>query len=214
MDIAVLGSGNVGGTLGRRWAGLGHTVRFGVRDVSRGDAAVKGGGALPAGASVTSIADAIAGAAVVLLATPWAAAKPALHDAGASRGAFDGKVLIDATNPLGANFQLERGPDGESGAEQLQTLVPGASVVKAFNSTGYMNMAEPRYDGAATAMFFAGDSQAAKDVVRPLVDGLGFEAIDAGGLKRSRELEALASLWIGLAFGGLGRDFAFRVVRR
>jgi predicted dinucleotide-binding enzyme len=120
MRIAVIGSGNVGGTLGRRWAALGHSVVFGVRDPARGADAVKGGGALPANASVDTIAGAVSGADVVLLATPWQVAAAAL----------------------------------------------------------------------------------------------GFDAIDAGVLRRARELEWLASLWIGLASGGMGRDFAFRVVRR
>lgn len=211
MRIAVLGTGNVGGTLGRRWAEAGHSVAFGVRDVSRGDAAVKGGDTLPAGASVASVTDALRGAEVLLLATPWPVAAEALRSA----GPLPGVAVIDATNPLGPGFQLERGPNGESGAERLQAVVPDAHVVKAFNSTGFNNMANPAYDGAATAMFYAGDDAAAKAKVRTLVQAIGFDAIDAGALIRSRELESLASLWIGLAYGGgMGRDFAFRVVRR
>lgn len=211
MRIAVLGSGNVGGTLGRRWAAAGHSVAFGVRDVNRGADAVKGGDTLPTGATVTTMADALREVDVVLLATPWNAASETLRTAGPLRGV----VVIDATNPLGAGFRLERGPNGESGAELLQAVVPEARVVKAFNSTGFSNMADPVYDGAATVMFYAGDDATAKDTVRTLVEAIGFDAIDAGALIRSRELESLATLWIGLAFGGgMGRDFAFRVVRR
>lgn len=210
MRIAVLGSGNVGGTLGRRWAAAGHSVTFGVRDATKGDGAVKGGGAFPAGARVATLQDAVRDAEVLLLATPWGAVPDALRAA----GTLDGVVLIDATNPLGAGFRLELGPNGESGAERIQALVPAARVVKAFNSTGFSNMADPLYDGAATAMFYAGEDASAKAAVRTLIADLGFEPIDAGALLRSRELESLASLWIGLAFGGMGRDFAFRVVRR
>ena len=210
MRIAVLGSGNVGGTLGRRWAAAGHSVTFGVRDVTKGDDAVKGGGALPAGAHVATVGSAVRDAEVLLLATPWGAVSDALREA----GTLDGVVLVDATNPLGAGFRLETGPNGESGAERIQALVPAARVVKAFNSTGFGNMADPLYDGAATAMFYSGDDASAKAAVRTLIADLGFEPIDAGALLRSRELESLASLWVGLAFGGMGRDFAFRVVRR
>ena len=214
MQITVLGSGNVGGTLGRRWAEAGHAVAFGVRDPSRGAAAVKGGAALPATARVLSIAAAVEQADVVLLATPWAAVGAALQEAGVGNGALDGRVLIDATNPLAPGLTLDVGADGASGAERVQAMAPQSRVVKCFNSTGAGNMVEPRYDGAASAMFMAGDDPAAKDVVRTLVEVLGFECLDAGGLARSRELESLALLWIGLSIGGMGRDFALRVVRR
>jgi 8-hydroxy-5-deazaflavin:NADPH oxidoreductase len=220
MRVAVIGAGSVGGTLGRRWAELGHEVAFGVRRPADGAAAVKGGGALPAGARVVAPAGAVRGADVVLLATPWGAVPDALRDAGADRGALDGLVLVDATNPLAAGLRLDVGPNGESGGERVQALAPGARVVKAFNTTGYNNMAQPAYDGAATMMCYAGDDAAAKAATRELVIALGFDPVDAGPLSRSRELEHLAVLWIALAMGpgagapALGREIAFRLVRR
>lgn len=214
MHIAILGSGDVGGTLGRRWADAGHAITFGMRDPARGASAVKGGGPLPASVRLTTPADAVRDADVVLLATPWAAVAAALRDAGADAGALDGVTLIDATNPLGTQFRLDVGADGASGAERVQRMVPKAHVVKCFNSTGFGNMAEPGYHGAASVMFHAGDDATAKARVHALAAAIGFESIDAGALVRSRELEWLASLWIGLAVGGMGRDFAFRVVRR
>ncbi|HEX5819813.1 MAG TPA: NADPH-dependent F420 reductase [Gemmatimonadales bacterium] len=214
MRITVIGAGNVGGTLGRRWAELGHDVTFGLRKPEQGAAGVKGGGALPARARVASIAEAITGAEVVLLATPWDVTPDALR----SLGALEGVILIDATNPLGPGLALQHGPHGESGGEQVQAMVPQARVVKAFATTGYNNMADPIYDGAATAMFYAGDDTEAKRTVAELVRILGFDAIDAGPLRRSRELEHMASLWIALAVGigvpAMGREMAFRVVRR
>jgi predicted dinucleotide-binding enzyme len=210
MRIAILGSGNVGGTLGRKWANVGHEVAFGVRDVMKGAAAVKGGDALPPGARVTSVRDAVQGAEVLVLATPWAAVAAALREAAVP----DGMIVIDATNPIAPGFTLDEGANSASGAERIQAMVPTARVVKAFNTTGFANMAEPVYDGAKSVMFYAGNDVPAKQVVHTLVDAIGFEAIDAGALVRSRELEHLALLWIGLAFGGMGRDFAFRLVRR
>lgn len=215
MRIAVVGAGNVGGTLGRRWAELGHDVRFGVREPGKGASAVKGGGALPGGATVTTPADAVRGAEVLLLATPWDAVHDSLRDA----GTLDGVVLLDATNPLGAGMQLDFGPNGESGGEQVQALVPDARVVKIFNTTGFNNMKEPAYDGAPTMMLYAGDDAAAKKIAHDLASSLGFDAYDSGNLTRARALEHLASLWISLAYGAfgapaIGRDFAFRLVRR
>jgi len=203
VKIAILGAGSVGGTLGRRWAlEKKHEVTFGVRQgSSRG---------LPPGARGAGIADAVAGADVVVLATPW----PAVADAIRSAGDMTGKVLLDATNPLGAGMKLDVGPNGESGAERIAQLAPGALVVKVFNTTGFGNMADPSYGGEPTVMFYAGDDAGAKEVARQLAVDLGFDAVDAGGLERARQLEHLAALWIGLAYGGHGRDIAFRLVRR
>jgi 8-hydroxy-5-deazaflavin:NADPH oxidoreductase len=225
MRIAVIGSGNVGGTLGRRWAALGHEVAFGVRDPERGATAVKGsedGAPLPPGTRIATPREALLGAdgwraQVLLLATPWPAVPQALAELGPDTLA--GIVLLDATNPLGAGLRLEVGRDGASGAERVQAMAPGACVVKVFNTTGYGNMRDPYYGGAPSVMFYAGDDAAAKTVAHELASALGFDAIDAGSLVRARELEHLAVLWISLAMGAggtasLGRDIAFRLVRR
>lgn len=217
MRIAVIGAGNVGGTLGRRWATLGHDVVFGVPDPAR-SAAVKGGAtvdeALPSSASVTTVAEAVRGADVVLLATPWAAVDAALRAA----GAMDGAVLIDATNPVGAGVRIDPAIGGSSGGEHVQSLAPRARVVKAFNTTGWENMRDPRYATGDATMFVAGDDPGAKAVVRVLAAALGFDPVDVGGLSRARELEHLAILWISLAAGAgvpaMGRNFAFRLMHR
>ena len=219
MRIGMLGAGSVGGTLGRRWADAGHDVVFGVRQPERGASAIKGGDRLPDRARVTSPAEAVRGADVVVLSTPWDAVADALREAGADSGALDGRPLLDATNPLKAGLELDVGPKGESAAERIQALVPRAHVVKVFNTTGFNNMQNPAYDGAPTVMFYAGDDAGAKGKARELVSALGFDPVDAGGLVRARDLEHVASLWIALAYGAtgapaLGREIAFRLVRR
>ncbi len=200
MRIAVIGSGNVGGTLGKRFADAGHEVVYGSRDKARG----------------VPHAEAVRGADAVVLATPWAATLSVVRELA---DALDGTPLLDATNPLGAGFALEVGPNGESAGERIQAAAPKARVVKIFNTTGSDNMRDPHYDGAPTAMFYAGDDAGAKSVAHDLAAAIGFDPIDAGGLVRSRELEHLAVLWIGLAYGSegapaIGRNFAFRVMRR
>ena len=219
MRIAILGAGNVGGTSGRRWAAAGHDVAFGVRQPAKGAAAVKGGDGLPARARVVSPVEAVKGAAAVLLATPWSAAHDALLEAGAAEGALDGLPVLDATNPIKSNFGLDVGPNGESGAERLQAMVPNAKVVKVFNTTGFNNMADALYDGEPTVMFHAGNDAAAKRTAHELAAALGFDVVDSGNLAQARLLEHFAMLWISLAYGAagapvLGRDFAFRLVRR
>jgi 8-hydroxy-5-deazaflavin:NADPH oxidoreductase len=209
MQIAVIGIGSVGGTLGRRWAELGHAVRFGVRD--RSDAAAN---ALVAGikgeARLASLPDAVKGAEVVVLATPYAANAAAI----AAAGDLADKILIDVTNPIGANFSLAVGLDS-SGAEEVAKLAPRARVYKAMNQVGFEVMADPAFAAGKPVMFVAGDDAAGKQVVLDLVAALGFEAIDAGALSVARLLEPYALLWIHLmARRKMGRRFAFGLLRR
>lgn len=212
MKIAVIGAGNVGGTLGRRWAELGHEVVFGIRNPGRGATAVKGGGPLPSKARVASPAEAVKGADAVVLATPWGAAPDALREFGATE--LVGVPLLDTTNPIGQGMTLDEGLGGESAAERIQSLAPEMRVVKVFNTTGANNMANPDYGGSPATMFLAGDDANAKRIATELATALGFEVVDAGKLVRARELEHLAMLWISLAFGGMGREIAFRLVSR
>jgi len=204
MRIAVIGAGNVGATLGRRWASLGHHVTFGVQEGGE----VKGG--TPRGAHVMSVANACRDAEVIELCTPWAAAADAIR----SMGPLAGKVLFDSTNPIAPGFRLDVGQAGESAGEQVAALASGARVVKVFNTTGFQNMADPVYGGVPTVMLYAGDDGEAKRLAHQLATELGFDAVDAGPLVRARELEHLALLWISLSVSGHGRNIAFRLVRR
>lgn len=181
-------------------------------------AALAGEGEWPPSTAVASLPEAVKDAEVVVLATPWAAVDDVLRACGATSGALDGVTLIDATTPIASGFRIDAGPDGASGAERVQAMAKGARVVKAFNTTGFENMEDPRYaDGAAT-MFIAGDDADAKSAARGLASALGFEPVDAGPLVRARELEHLAMLWIALAAGigvpPMGRDIAFQLMRR
>ena len=133
----------------------------------------------------------------------------------AGLGNLDGKILIDATNPIRADFTgLVYGND-TSGGEQVATWARGAKVVKAFNTVGANIMTDPSFDGHKPVMLYCGDDSAAKLVVKKLIDDLVFEAIDAGPLDQARLLEPFAFLWFSLADKrGLGREFAFELMRR
>ncbi len=209
MKIAVIGTGSVGGTLGRRWAELGHSVCFGVRNVDDADAKTLVG-KIRGDARLASVRDAAKDAEVVVLATPFAANAAAI----AAAGDLAGKILIDVTNPIGPNFSVAVGFD-DSGAEEVAKLARSAKVYKAMNQVGFEVMANPVFPTGKPVMFIAGDDPAGKTVVLDLVASLGFEAIDAGELAIARLLEPFAMLWIHLmARRNQGRNFAFGVLRR
>src|SRR5690348_4271681 len=122
MKIAVIGTGSVGGTLGRRWAELGHAVCFGVRDTK--DAAANAlVSKIKGEARLVSVHDAVKDAEVVVLATPYTANAAALTSA----GDLANKILVDVTNPIGASFSLAVGFNS-SGAEEVAKMAPGARV--------------------------------------------------------------------------------------
>ena len=210
MKIGIIGSGNVGGALGKGWARKGHSVIFGVRDTSGSKllALLKQAGA---NARSGSVAEAAAFGEVVVFATPWSAAQDAVRNA----GNLSGKIVIDCINPLKADYSgLEVGLT-TSGAEQVATWAKGAKVVKMFNTTGANNMENPVYPSGPTTMFYCGDDANAKKAAAQLANDLGFAPVDAGGLAIARLLEPLAMLWIHLALRqGMGRDFAFNLIRR
>ena len=211
--IAIIGAGNVGGSLGGAWAKkAGHEILFGVRDTKaeKVQALLRATGPK---ARALSPAEAAAAADAIVLSTPWPATEAAIR----SLGDIKGKIVLDATNPL------IRGPEGIaleighaiSGGEKVQGWAAGASVFKTLNTTGFGNMADPEFGSAKAVMFVAGDDSAKKPTVLNLVSDLGFETIDAGPLRNARLLEAHAMLWIDLALvRGQGRDWAFGILRR
>lgn len=210
MNIGIIGAGNVGSALGAGWAKAGHQIKFGVRDASKPDvvALLKSVGA---DATAGTVVDAAAFGEVVVLTTPWNATAAAIQSA----GNLANKIVVDCTNPLKPDLSgLVVGHD-TSAAEQIAQWVPGARVVKCFNTTGADNMTNPRYGSDRVVMFLAGDDEVAKKTVIVLGNDLGFETCDAGELKIARLLEPVAMLWIHLAYKcGYGRDFAFKLLRR
>jgi hypothetical protein len=210
MKIGIIGSGNVGGALGQRWAAAGHDIKFGVRDAAKPElvALLKKIGAR---ASAGTVAEAAAFGEILVLTTPWNGTQAAIQSA----GDVAGKIIVDCTNPLKSDLSgLSIGLD-TSGAEQVAQWARGARVVKCFNTTGAENMTNPRFGSDRAVMFLAGDDDAAKAIVGKLGEDLGFEMVDAGRLEIARLLEPVAMLWVHLAFRrGLGRNFAFKLLRR
>lgn len=210
MKIAIIGTGAVGAALGEGWGRKGHEIIFGVRNTAKPEAVTL---AEKIGASLAPVPEAGAAADVIALAVPWDAAQDALT----ALGDLGGKVLIDATNPLvfaeGA-LSLSQ-PDGISGGERVAAWARNARVVKTLNQVGAELMSAVKTMPAKPCLFLAGDDEEANEIAAGLVEDLGFEAFQAGGLIQSRSLEHFAMVWINQAvFRGLGRAWAFGVLRQ
>ncbi len=211
MNVGIIGTGSVGGTLGARWAQGGHAVVFGTRE-PQSDKLLELLSKAGARARAASVQEAVDASDVILLATPWEAMQEILDG---TKG-LAGKILIDAINPLLPKLAGLSLGTTTSAAEQIAQWAPGAKVVKAINTVGYNIMENPDFGpGRKVAMFYCGDDKAAKQTVHSLVEELGFEGLDAGPLTQARLLEPFAMLWISLAYpAGFGREIAFQLLRR
>jgi NADPH-dependent F420 reductase len=201
--IALIGTGNVGEALGRRFAAEGHTVIYGSR--SPGDADVA---ALVArtGRDATAVAPAAAAARsdIVVLAVPWTAAEDVVR----GLGSLAGKILVDPTNPRQmASDGFADYPFEDSMAERIAKLAPGAHVVKAFNTLGAETMLDPSVARSAVTIPLVGDDRAAKERVAALARAIGLEAVDVGPLRHARIVEGLHYLRANAAGGRINFHF-------
>ena len=208
MSISIIGAGNVGMALTRAFTQRGETVVLGVPDPGKYAGAVTAFGGQ---ARVTSTPEAIAASDIVILAVPFAALTAIAHGV----PDWQGKIVVDATNPLAPNLAGLSLGTTTSGAEELAKLAKGARVVKAFNTTGAENMADAIYSDGSPCMPVCGDDLHARQRVMALATLIGFDAVDFGPLSAARYLEPFAMAWIHLAIKqGYGRRFAFSVLRR
>ena len=186
MRIAVIGAGNIGRTLGTTWATAGHQVVYGVRS--------------PNAPETASVTDAVAHAEVVVLAVPGAAAKDVLARLGAS---LAGKVVIDATNDVQGSGKLHA----------LEALTDGAHPVRAFNTLGWENFADPVFDGVTADLFYAAEEGRAKEVADRLIADVGLRPVWLGGVEAFDLVDSLTRLWFTLALRRrLGRRLAFKML--
>ena len=186
MDIAIIGTGNVGSTLARSMARAGHKVTISAAHPEHAAAVAQETGADAA----TSNEEAVASGDVVILAVPGDAFDSIVEEVG---DALAGKVVVDVSNRPTPN------PDGAptSAAEELQAKVPAASVVKAFNTVFASRQAQPVVDGIPADGFVAADDDSAKQAVLDLVASIGFHPVDAGPLAAARTLEGMA--WLNIS---------------
>lgn len=209
MNITLIGAGNMGAGFAKQLSAAGHQVRVTARDLAKAQALAA---AYP-GVTAVDATHALGDSEVVIVATGYADAVPALQ----ALGSLEGRIVIDITNPLTADYMgLTLGYE-TSPAEEIAKALPGAQVVKAFNTVLAQVLAEgPAFaEGQTVPVFYAGDSERAKHTVHALAESMGFQAIDAGGLKNARYLEPVAGLNIFFAYGaGHGTQIAPTWIRR
>ena len=178
MNIGILGAGNIGANAARLFVKAGHDVQIAN---SRGPQSLTSLVAeIGPNAAAVSPEEAVAFGDVVLIAIPWIVKDEVIGEA----GPYDGKIVIDAMNAYTEDFEIED-LGSRTSSEITRTLVPGARLVKAFNTIYYRRLAsEGRPAGAQgrLAIPVAGDDADAKAIVMRLIDDIGFDAVDSGSL--------------------------------
>lgn len=203
MNISIIGAGNMAKGLAARFAEAGHSVTIASRDGARAEAAAR---ELGNGVSSVPIATAAQAADIVVLAVPYDAAGDVIE----AGGGFAGKVVVDITNPMKADFSGLSIGHTTSAAEEIQKRAPQAKVVKAFNTIFAQVLQNGGQAGEQPAtVFVAGDDKAARAAVVGLARSAGFETLETGALTSARYLEPVAALNITLGYGlGHGTDMA------
>lgn len=197
MKIAVLGFGNVGKQFANLFRDAGHEIIIGLRsgpnqEVPYPSATFK---------EAAKVAD------VLAIAIPFTACADVLPELAETT---KGKIIIDSTNPLNADWSPKLLGQQNSASEEISRLLPEAYVVKAFNTIFADVMGNPLEAGQAITAFIAGDNNEAKQQVSALAKDIGYAPIDTGPLYTARYLESLAHLNIQIAVGqGGGTNAAF-----
>lgn len=201
MKIIILGAGNIGSTLGSKWANKGHEVVFGVRDpqAEKVQALLAKMGQ---GTTAVSISTAAANAEVVVFAIPGSAMAATAAQLGSQ---LNGKILIDTTNNVGQPVM--------GSLDVLRQAAPDSPIFRAFCTLGWENFAVPVIDGMQVDLFYCGDGGEEQTAVDNLITDIGLRPVYVGGVETADLLDALTRLWFIMAFQkGYGRHLAFKMI--
>ena len=188
MKVAIIGAGNVGRALAGSAERAGHDVTIAAQNPDHAQEVASATGA----SAAPSSKDAVVDADVVILAVPVTALDAVAADIG---GVVVGKAVVDVTNRPTPDPSA---PTDQSSAEALQSKLPQARVIKAFNTALASRQADPVVDGVPVDGYVAGDDPEAKNRVLELARSIGFRPVDVGPLLMARTLEAMAWLNISL----------------
>lgn len=199
MKLGILGSGLMGAELGRIWAACGHEVTFAyARDPAKLDRLAR-----DAGGSAGSVAEAVDDADAVLLAVHWSRTRDVLDQA----GELAGMIVLNCCVPLkDSNRDLVVGTS-TSGAEELAAMRPKARWASCFNTSPSESLAPVfarKDDRPWPHLLVYGDDDGAKEIAGALIRDIGFEPLEAGGLRTARFVEPFAMVTAELAYGQPG----------
>ncbi len=205
MNVTIVGPGKMGRAIGTRAAAAGHSVTFvGDKPENAKDAVqdVKASAKSSAQVSSANLEDVKLGD-IVVLALWYGTNKQVARQLGKK---LDGKVVVDIANPLNSTYDnLATAPDSSS-AEEVADVIPGAKVIKAFNTTYAGTLRAGQVDGQPLDVWIAGDDADAKNKVAQLIKDAGMRPIDAGPLSRARQIEGMQLLHI-VTQGTLGTNW-------
>lgn len=200
--IGIIGTGSVARAIATGLVGKGHHIVLGSREASKARP--------PPGLTIASQREAVRENEIVIVAIPYGAVRDTVAAIGPSL--FRGKIVVDATNAIGPSGLLVGFTT--SAAEELSRQVPGARVVKAFNSVFAGNMSTGRIGEERLTLFVAGDDPEARRIVTDLGRDIGFDPVDAGALRIALYLEPMGMLMINLGYGlKMGPAIGLRLVR-
>lgn len=215
MKIGVIGSGSMGGGLGKLWAKAGHQVTFSYsRDENKLRQLATAAGE---NATVGTPEEAVLRSDIILLSV-WL---PSVEEVLRAVGSLNGKIIITCVSGLQPDFTgqtMGLATDLKTSvAETIQQLAPSAKVVEAFNSTFAEIIASDsrQFGDDHPSVFYCGDDVEAKSIVADLIQECGYEAIDAGSLIVARSLETLATAWVQFAVASkLFPNLGLKALRR
>jgi predicted dinucleotide-binding enzyme len=201
MDIAILGTGNIGRTLGIKWAKAGHTVYFGTRNPQKQEVQDLLQ-SLGANVRAASFADAIAAAEVVLFAVPGHAMDETIS---ANASALAGKIIIDAANKISSPVM--------NSFPTFTAQAPTAKLYRAFNNYGWENFESPKIGTDTADLFFCGVDGESRTKVAQLIADVGLNPVYLGGVEQVEIVDSILKLWFALSSGQKkGRHLAFKVL--
>jgi NADPH-dependent F420 reductase len=199
MNVTIIGTGNMGRALATRVLAGGHDLTLLGTSAAKAEALA---GELEGSVETGAVDDALEGDVVILAV--WYPTTLEVVERYADQ--LQGKVVVDISNPIDVEAFEPLTHAAGSGAEEAAAHAPGARVVKAFSTTFARTLAEGDVEGKPLDVFVASDDDEAKQIVIRLVEDSGLRAVDAGPLRRARELEAAGFLHMAVQ-GQLGTEF-------
>jgi predicted dinucleotide-binding enzyme len=200
MIITIIGTGNIGRTLGKKWLQK-HTVIFGVRDEASAKTQILKQ-ELGYNIALSHISEAVQQSEVILLAVPGAAIQALVNQLG---NQLNQKIILDATNNISQEVMHD--------LESIRQVAPQARLFRVFNSLGWENFENPILSNQTIDHFYCGDTGEAQSKVENLIRDIGLNPVYLGGLEHTSTLDSLTKLWFNLAFQkGYGRRVALKVL--